>query len=157
VAFQPIRGPHDNPTGPVGACAAYRGGVRDIVIYTGLRLALLAAVWLLLQVVTPFRGLLAIVVALLISGVVSVVLLDRPRDRAGNRVAGVFRRIDERIERSRTAEDYDDEVEPGTDSEPAGGARSGQAEPQAEEHAVGEGEDAGRLQDPDQRPPLSSP
>ncbi len=115
--------------------------MRDIAIYTGLRLALLAGVWLLLQAVTPFRGLIAVVIALLISGVISVVLLDRPRDRAGSRVAGVFRRIDERIEKSRTAEDFDDEPLP-----------SGQPEAESEQHPVGEGEQSGHLQDGDEGP-----
>jgi hypothetical protein len=119
--------------------------VRDIAIYTGLRLALLAGVWLLLQAVTPFRGLVAVIIALLISGVISVVLLDRPRDRAGSRVAGVFRRIDERIERSRTAEDFDDDPLP-----PA--PPSGQAGSDAEQQPVGEGEQPGHLQDGDEGP-----
>lgn len=112
-----------------------------MTIYTGLRLALLAAVWLALQVVTPIRGVMAIIVALLISGVVSVVVLDRWRGDAGASLAGVFRRIDERIERSRTAEDFDDEPQP-----------SRQPETDAQEHAVGECEQPGHLQDADQGP-----
>lgn len=149
--------------------------MRDIAIYTGLRLALLAAVWLLLQVVTPFRGLIALIIALLISGVVSVVLLDRPRDRAGNRVAGVFKRIDERIERSRTAEDYEDEVPPVGDVDEvppvgdvdevppvgevngAGATGSGQADADTEQHPVGQGEETGHLQHRDEGPPAQTP
>ncbi|MEK9664119.1 MAG: DUF4229 domain-containing protein [Candidatus Nanopelagicales bacterium] len=118
--------------------------MRDIAIYTGLRLALLAAVWLLLQAVTPFRGLMAVVIALLISGVISVVLLDRPRDRAGNKVAGVFRRIDERIEKSRTAEDFDDES-----------PLSGQPDTEPEQRSVGEGQQPGHLQDGDEGTPTN--
>lgn len=113
--------------------------MRDVAVYTGLRLALLAAVWLIVQFVTPLRGLLAIAAALLISGIISVVLLDRTRGRAGASVAGVFRRIDERIERSRTAEDYD---EPSRESDT-----------QSEEQPVGEGEQSGHLQDGDKGSP----
>ena len=72
--------------------------MRGIAIYTGLRLAILAGVWLVIQIVTPMRGLLAIAVALVISGVISFVALDRPRDRASAGLSGVFRRIDERID-----------------------------------------------------------
>lgn len=118
--------------------------MRGIAIYTGLRLALLAAVWLLIQAVTPMRGLLAIAVALVISGIISFIALDRPRDRASEGLAGAFRRINDRIEESRTAEDWDDPVE------------SGQGEAQTKEHPVAEDEDAGRLQDGDEVAPAGS-
>ena len=110
--------------------------MRGIVIYTGLRLALLAGVWLVIQIVTPMRGLLAIAVALVISGVISFVALDRPRDRASAGLSGVFRRIDERIERSKVAEDFDDEP-------PA----SGQGESRSEKEAIGQDEQPGGLED----------
>lgn len=110
--------------------------MRGIAFYTGLRVALLLAAWLLVQVLTPLRGLLALAVALVISGVISFVVLDRPRDQASAGLAGVFRRIDERIERSKTAEDVDDE--PGV---------SGKREPEAEQQAVGQGEQPGGLED----------
>lgn len=104
-------------------------------MYTGLRVALLALVWLLIQVVTPMRGLLAIAVALIISGIISFILLDRTRDRASAGLAGVFRRIDDRIERSKAAEDIDDETVP-----------SGQSQAQAEQQPVGEHEQPGGLE-----------
>ena len=106
-----------------------------IAWYTGLRVALLAAVWLLIQVVTPLRGLMAIAVAIVISGVISFILLDRTRDRASVGLSGFFRRIDERIERSRTAEDVDDLPE------------SGQGDAGGEQQAVAEGEETRGLQD----------
>jgi hypothetical protein len=112
--------------------------VRGIAIYTGLRVALLAAVWLLVQVVTPIRGLLAIAIAVVISGVISFIVLDRSRDRASIGLAGAFSRINDRIERSRTAEDWDDPIE------------SGQPDAQSEQQAVGEHEQAGPLEDGDQ-------
>ena len=113
--------------------------MRGIAIYTGLRLALLAGVWLVIQIVTPMRGLLAIAVALVISGVISFIVLDRPRDSASAGLFGVFRRIDERIERSKVAEDIDDDPVPA-------GQESGQGEPRPEQEAVGQDEQAGGLE-----------
>ena len=113
--------------------------MRGIAIYTGLRLALLAGVWLLIQIVTPMRGLLAIAVALVVSGVISFILLDRPRDRASAGLSGVFRRIDERIERSKVAEDIDDDPVPP-------GQASGQGESHSEQQAVAQDEQTGGLE-----------
>ena len=113
--------------------------MRGIAIYTGLRLALLAGVWLLIQVVTPMRGLLAIAVALVVSGVISFIVLDRPRDSASAGLFGVFRRIDERIERSKVAEDIDDDPVPP-------GQASGQGESHSEQQAVAQDEQAGGLE-----------
>lgn len=112
--------------------------MRGIAVYTGLRVALLAVVWLLVQVVTPLRGLLAIAVALVISGVVSFIVLDRSRDTASAGLSGFFRRIDERIERSKVAEDVDD------------AGPLGQGEAEAQQEPVAENEESGALQDGDQ-------
>ena len=114
--------------------------MRGIAIYTGLRLAVLAGVWLIIQVVTPMRGLLAIAVALVISGAISFIVLDRPRDRASAGLSGVFRRIDERIERSKVAEDVDDDVPIPS------GRESGQGQPRPEQQPVGEDEKARGLE-----------
>ena len=81
--------------------------VLAIVVYTVLRVALFAAVWLTLELLTPISGLWAIVLAILISGAISIVLLDRQRDRVGAVAAGFFRGINERIEASARAEDDD--------------------------------------------------
>lgn len=110
--------------------------MRGIAVYTAMRVALLAGVWLLIQVVTPMRGLLAIAVALVISGVISFIVLDRSRDSASAGLAGVFGRINERIEQSKVAEDVDDAPAP-----------LGQGESQSEQQPVGEGEQPGGLQD----------
>ncbi|MBM3688858.1 MAG: DUF4229 domain-containing protein [Actinobacteria bacterium] len=115
--------------------------MRGIALYTTLRVAVLLAAWLAIQVVTPLRGLIAIAVALVISGVISFFVLDRPRNQASRGLSGIFRRIDERIERSRTAEDIDD------DRAPAG---SGQTDAKTEQEPVGEDDDSGRLQDGDE-------
>lgn len=114
--------------------------MRGIALYTGLRVALLVAAWLLVQAITPLRGLIAIAVALVVSGIISFVVLDRPRDRASAGLAGVFRRIDDRIERSKTAEDVDDEP------------RSGQRQPDAQQEPVAQDEQPRALQDGDEGP-----
>ena len=117
--------------------------MRGIALYTGLRLALLAAVWLLIQAVTPLRGLIAAGVAIVISAVISMFLLNRTRDKASIGLSGIFKRIDDRIERSRTAEDVDDEV------------GSGQPDAQAQQEPIGEHEETGPLQDRNQVTPDS--
>ena len=109
--------------------------MRGIALYTGLRLALLVAVWLLIQAVTPLRGLIAAGAAIVVSAVISIFLLDRTRDKASIGLWGIFKRIDDRIERSRTAEDVDDV------------AASGQPDAQAQQEPVGEHEEPGPLQD----------
>ncbi len=110
--------------------------MRGIAVYTAMRVALLAAVWLVIQVLTPMRGLLAIAVALLISGIISFVVLDRPRDQASVGLAGAFRRINDRIERSKVAEDVDDLP-----------AASGQGKPEAQQEPVAQDEHSRALQD----------
>ena len=82
---------------------------RALLIYTLLRVALFLAVWLTIELLTPVSGVWAIVVAIMLSGVISIVLLDRPRNRAGRVAEGFFGRINERIEASARAEDIDDE------------------------------------------------
>lgn len=123
--------------------------MRGIAVYTGLRVALLLAVWLLIQVVTPMRGLLAIAVAVVISGVISFIVLDRPRDRASAGLAGAFSRINDRIERSRTAEDWDDPPErPDGSAEPSlsGPHGSGPGDAQSQKEPVGENNEPGGLE-----------
>jgi hypothetical protein len=120
--------------------------MRGIAVYTALRVALLAAVWLFIQLLTPLRGLLAAAVALVISGLISFVLLDRSRDSASAGLSRVFRRIDDRIERSKMAEDDDEVLAP---SQPD----SGQSQSGTQQHAVGQHEQAGGLQHGDEVAP----
>ena len=80
-----------------------------IAWYTLLRLAMLVGVWFLLEWLTPVRGIWAIVAAFLISGAVSLLALNRQRDEVSVGVAGFFRRMNERIEASTRAEDFDDD------------------------------------------------
>lgn len=102
-----------------------------ITVYTVLRVALFAAVWLTLELLTPISGLWAIVLAILVSGAISIVLLDRQRDRVGAVAAGFFRGINERIEASARAEDDDLEA-PGSAPAPS----SGEGEQPAHRDAV---------------------
>jgi Protein of unknown function (DUF4229) len=102
------------------------------VVYTVLRVALFAAVWLTIELLTPINGLLAIITALLVSGAVSLLVLDRQRGRAAAVAGGFFSRINERIEASARAEDVDDEPVPA----PTADAGSGEGEQGAEHEAV---------------------
>jgi hypothetical protein len=80
-----------------------------VLVYTVLRVALFFAVWLTIELLTPINGLLAIIAAILVSGAISLLVLDRQRGRAASVAAGFFGRINERIEASARAEDVDDE------------------------------------------------
>lgn len=87
-------------------------GIWPVVVYTAMRVGLFVAVWLLLQLVTPLRGLWAAVVAIVISGLISIVLLNRQRSAMGGVVGGFFRGINDRIDAASRAEDIpDDEAE----------------------------------------------
>ncbi len=81
-----------------------------VAVYTVLRVLLFAAVWLTIELLTPISGLLAIIAALLVSGAISLLVLDRQRGRAASVAAGFFGRINERIEASARAEDDDDDA-----------------------------------------------
>lgn len=93
----------------------YRREVADarakgsVWIYTGMRILLFIAIWLLLQLLTPLRGLWGVAAAILISGLISIFVLNRQRDAMSSTVGAFFRRINERIDESARAEDFDDE------------------------------------------------
>lgn len=105
-------------------------------MYTGLRLLLLVAVWLTLQLVTPLRGLIAVAIAFAVSGIIGFFLLDRPRNEASASLSRVFGRINARIEAGNRAEDSL--------------LLAGEDEADAEQHAVDEGEQAGELEHGDE-------
>lgn len=88
-----------------------------VLSYTWLRALLLFAVWLLLQLVTPLRGWLSVVVALLVSGVISLFLLNRQRASMSVVVASFFGGINARIDAATRAEDDDFESEVSVESE----------------------------------------
>ncbi len=80
-----------------------------VTIYSVMRLLLFVVVWLPLQFLTPLRGLLALVVALAISGTISIFLLDRPRGEMAAGVAAFMQRMNDRIDASARAEDEADD------------------------------------------------
>jgi hypothetical protein len=82
-----------------------------VLTYTGLRVLLLFAVWLILQLITPLRGWLSVAVALVISGLVSLFLLNRQRASMGLVVSSFFGGINARIDAATRAEDDELEVE----------------------------------------------
>jgi hypothetical protein len=98
-----------------------------IVVYSLLRLALLLAIWVVVELTTPFHGMWALVIALLVSGAISLLVLDRQRDAVSVAVGGVFSRINARIDAASRSEDVD-ELETST---------SGDAEQRAEDDSVG--------------------
>lgn len=95
----------------------YRGGVSDhrksgahsVAVYTAMRVGLFVGVWLLLQLLTPLRGLWAVAVAILTSGLISLFLLNRQRAAMSSVVGGFFGRINARIDAASQAEDDWDE------------------------------------------------
>lgn len=110
-----------------------------VLTYTGLRVLLLLAVWLILQLFTSLRGWLSVAVALVISGLVSVFLLNRQRASMGLVVSSFFGGINARIDAATRAEDDDLEVEVLAESEPS-----------AQREAVDQEHQAGSLENDDQ-------
>lgn len=108
-----------------------------VVVYTLLRLVLLVAIWILIAWITPVKGLWALALALLVSGAVSLFVLDRQRDAMSIGVARFFSGINERIEASARAEDVDP---PSSEHRQAG----------ADDQPVGEHQDPGSLERRDQ-------
>ncbi len=84
-------------------------GALSIAVYTAMRVGLFAGVWLLLQLLTPVRGLWAVAVAILASGLISLFLLNRQRAAMSSVVGGFFGRINARIDAASQAEDDWDE------------------------------------------------
>lgn len=114
-----------------------------IAVYTALRVALFAGMWLTIELLTPINGIWAIVLALLLSGAISIVVLDRQRDRVGRVAAGFFSGLNERIEASARAEDFDDYP----DASSGVGASAGTETPTSDDASgSGEGEDGAKDQ-----------
>jgi len=82
-----------------------------VLVYTLMRVGLFLAVWLVLQLITPLRGLWALFVAVIVSGVLSAFVLNRQRTAMGEVVGGFFGRINARIDAASRAEDEWDERE----------------------------------------------
>lgn len=102
-----------------------------------MRVGLFVAVWLLLQLVTPLRGLWAAVGAIVISGLISIVLLNRQRSAMGGVVGGFFRGINDRIDAASRAEDIPDDEAEGQQSGVGDDERPGSNESRDEFRADG--------------------
>ena len=92
-----------------------------VILYTVLRIGLFGGVWALVWILTPLDGLWSAVAAILVSGALSLVLLDRQRGRVGQAAGRFFSRINERIDAAARAEDIDDEPTPPMSDEPEPG------------------------------------
>lgn len=114
-----------------------------VAVYTVLRVLVFLGAWALLWVLTPLDALWSAVAAILISGAISLVVLDRQRGRVGRAAGGFFARINARIDAATRAEDVD-EPEP----VPAAGSREGEQGSQRE--PVDQQKDAGGGQDGDE-------
>lgn len=79
----------------------------SIVLYTALRVAMFAGAWILIELLTPIHGLFAAAFAIVISGAVSIVVLNGQRDAMSAVLFGFFRRMNARIDASTRAEDID--------------------------------------------------
>lgn len=98
-----------------------------VLVYTAARLGLLILVGLPLYLAGA-RGLLLLVAAFLISGLLSLILLDGTRSRFSGTVSGFFQRINDRIDAAARAEDHDEE--PAEQAAPS--ADKAEPEPEAE-------------------------
>lgn len=79
----------------------------SVVLYTALRLAMFAGAWILIETLTPIHGLFAAAFAIVISGAVSIIVLNGQRDAMSAALFGFFRRMNARIDASTRAEDVD--------------------------------------------------
>lgn len=115
--------------------------------YTILRIALFAAVWVVLELITPLSLAWTLIAAIVMSGAISVIVLDRSRGEAGQAVGGFFRRMNARIDASSRAED---EADDRARAAAAGSTGSGEPEGDAQQETVGQQQDAGGLEGGDQ-------
>lgn len=82
--------------------------MRAFLAYTGLRLLVFAVAVVLLWLVGA-RGLLLLALAVLISGIASIVLLSRQRDALSSSMVSRWRSINDRIDASARREDENPE------------------------------------------------
>ncbi len=78
------------------------------MFYTALRVAMFVGAWILIEILTPIQGLFAAAFAIVISGAVSIIVLNGQRDAMSAALVGFFRRMNARIDASTRAEDVDD-------------------------------------------------
>lgn len=92
--------------------------MRSVLVYTGARLLLFLAALGLVYLVGA-RGLLAVAIAVLVSGLASYVLLSRQRDAMSGRIVAGARGLSSRLDAGAQAEDEDSED---SDAESSGAA-----------------------------------
>lgn len=92
--------------------ATYPGGVKEFVVYSLLRLvlfiaafSLVAGVWALFDDSLPL--ILVLIVALVVSGIASYFLLNRPREALARRVEARASAASSAFERRKAREDVD--------------------------------------------------
>lgn len=101
-------------------------GGRAFVVYTGFRILLLLAVGGVMYALGA-RGALLIVLAFVVSGFLSLALLDRWRTALGMGVARALERVNGRIDRASASEDHL--------FEPTASEGSAEGQPEAETEA----------------------
>ncbi len=79
----------------------------SILAYSGARIGLFLGIWIVLAWLSPIKGLLAAALALVLSGAISMLALNRQRDAMSKSIAGFFGRMNARIDASTRAEDQD--------------------------------------------------
>lgn len=125
-----------------------KSGAPSIAVYTAMRVGLFVGVWLLLQLLTPLRGLWAVAVAILMSGLISLFLLNRQRTAMSSVVGGFFGRINARIDAASQAEDdWDEQSEAdrqGVGDDEASGADQGRDESRSDRSSSDDAQRADR-------------
>ena len=103
----------DDVTTPSADTGTTGGGGHPVLVYTGLRLLLLAVTAGVLWLIGLRQPLILLVFAFLISGVISVFALNRRREVAAVEVVSAVQKVNQRIDASASAEDApDDDLEP---------------------------------------------
>ncbi len=95
----------DDATSPAPDTAAAPRGAHPVLVYTGLRLLLLAVTAGVLWLIGLREPLILLVFAFLISGVISVFALDRRREVAAVEVVSAVQKVNQRIDESASSED----------------------------------------------------
>jgi len=120
-SHEAIPAPQDSP-----AAATSAADQHPVLVYTTWRLAIFIVVLVVLYLV-GLREVWLIVFAFLISGIASIFVLNNRRQRAVGGISSVFRKVNDRIDASATAED-DNYL---GDAAPGAGQSAGDHEPNA--------------------------
>jgi hypothetical protein len=97
----------DESAGEAAPATAGFAGRHPVLVYTLLRLGILVAVAGVLYLLGA-RGLILLVFAFLVSGLISMVALKRPREGAAYGITTTVRKVNDRIDAAARAEDDDD-------------------------------------------------